>query len=341
MKPASHPDDPRDSDSPFGVLEFLSWDQEKFAHHYGPGEVEKSLDLMREAGVGFVRFDFLWEEIEPQRGRFAFEKYDHIVDAAFSRGIKILGLLGYTPGWHSGHWNNAPDPLTYGRYAKMVVEHFKNRIRHWQLWHEPDNPNFWQPQDQMRGYTTMIKQVYPLMKAADPTCVVHLAGMSRSLPGCLKSIYDNGGKDAFDVVAIDPFANPLTPHAVNALEYLQQSVRRVLAQYDDSNKPIWFTEIGCPGMKDPQSAPNWWLGKNPSEQEQANWLKTVYENTLRWPGVEKVFWCFFRDTREHFKSGSDYDGLIRNDFSKKPSFDVYRTLTGRRPQAIPATKNPD
>jgi len=38
-----------------------------------------------------------------------------------------------------------------------VVERYKDRVRHWQLWHEPDNPMFWQREDQMQKYTQLLR----------------------------------------------------------------------------------------------------------------------------------------------------------------------------------------
>jgi len=333
-------DDPRDSSSPFGVLDFLSWTHEKFNHHYTQDQTRKSLALMREAGVAFVRFDFLWEDIEPQAGHFVFDKYDRLVTETTAEGIKILAVLGYTPSWSGKSWNQAPDPEAYGRFSQAMVHRYKDRVRHWQIWQEPDSPAFWQPQNQMRQYVKLLQHVYPLLKAEDPTSIIHIGGMSRSLPISLRNVYENGGKDAFDIVDIHPFANPLTPQALEGLRFWHQAVYRVLAHYGDQAKPVWFTEIGSPGMRDPQAAPHWWLGKNPDEQTQAAWVKTVYDEMLHWKGVEKIFWCFFRDTQRHFKSGSDFDGLIRHDFSKKPSFEAYREAVQRHEALLEQTKNP-
>jgi hypothetical protein len=324
--------DPRDSSSPFGVMDFLAWDHERFGRHYLPADIERSAALMQEAGIEFVRFDFLWDDLEPQAGQFNFAKYDTIVEILSKYGLRILGLLDYNPTWSGKTWNQAPDVVSYCRYARAVVDHFKDRIRHWELWHEPDNPDFWQPQDNMQTYVNLIKYVYPLLKAADPTCVVHLGGMSRSLPMSLKYIYEKQGKNFFDVVNIHPFANPLVPGALDAVRHMHKFVYRILEEYRDTEKPIWFTEIGCPGMQDPHAAKNWWLGANPTEQAQAEWVTAVYGEPLTWKNVEKIFWCFFRDTRGHFQSGPDFDGLIRHDFSKKPSFEAYRKLaTSRQP----------
>ena len=323
--------DSRDSDNPVGVMDFLAWDHAKFQYHYTPEGVEKSAALMQEAGIGFVRFDFLWEDLEPKPGQFDFAKYDRLIDTLLRHDVRAQVLLSYNPLWSGRRWNDPPDLVAYCRFARAVVDHFKDRVRHWEIWHEPDNPDFWQPQDNMQSYVKLIKSAYPVIKAVDPMSVVHLGGMSRSLPMSLKMVYHEGGKDFFDVVNIHPFANPLTPRALDAVGHMHKFIYRVMEEYDDSQKPIWFTEIGCPGMQNPQASPNWWLGANPNEQTQAEWISTVYREVLQWKNVKKVFWCFFRDTVNHFASGSDYDGLLRHDFSKKPSFEALQKFA-RRPQ---------
>ncbi len=111
------------------------------------------------------------------------------------------------------------------------------------------------------------------------------------------------------------------------MQHMHKFVCRAMETYQDADKPIWFTEVGCPGMEDPQASKNWWLGANPDQQVQANWITTVYTEALQWKNVKKIFWCFFRDTQDHFACGSDYDGLVRHDFSKKPSFEAYKALT--------------
>lgn len=318
--------DKRETLNPFGVLDFLAWDHKKFNYHYHGSDTERSLALMQEAGIGTVRFDFLWEDIEPSPGQFDFSKYDRLVNLLYRYDLRAQGLLAYTPPWSGKSWNEAPEVMAYCRYARAVVDHFKDRVRHWELWHEPDSPNFWTPQDNMRSYVRLIKNAYPVLKSVDPTCVVHLGGMSRSLPMSLKNVYEEGGKDFFDVLNIHPFSNPLVPGALDAVRYMHKFVIRVMEDYGDVEKPIWFTEIGCPGMDDPKASKNWWLGANPSETVQAEWVSTVLRELLQWRNVQKVFWCFFRDTENHFQCGSDFDGLIRHDFTKKPAFEAYRKV---------------
>jgi polysaccharide biosynthesis protein PslG len=319
--------DPRDSGSAYGVLDFLIWDHEWNYNHYDTKQkIERSVEMMHDAGIGFVRMDFLWEDIEPAPGKFDFTKYDMIVDIVRKKGISILGILHYNPSWDQGPWNKAPNIKLYTKYACATVEHFKDRVKYWEIWNEPDEPEYWMPQDDMKTYTALLRKVYCAIKEIDPTCKVLMGGISNKIQYSLKRMYENGAKDYFDIVNIHPFGNPLEEDAIEKIYYMHKVVRDVMEKYGDSEKRIWFTEIGCPGVEVPKKRLGWWFGEGPDEQVQAKWVDLIYSNCLKWQGVEKVFWAFFRDTDCHFKSAVDYFGLIRNDFSEKPSYKAYKDI---------------
>jgi hypothetical protein len=56
-----------DSANRFGVLTFLPWNHDWNFKFYAGHRVETAVDLIHEVGVGFVRMDFLWDDIEPKR----------------------------------------------------------------------------------------------------------------------------------------------------------------------------------------------------------------------------------------------------------------------------------
>jgi len=102
--------------SPFGVLEFLHWNHPWNNYKYGGREdLERTAALMKEAGAGWVRMDFLWSDIEPEPGRFELDKYDCIVDLLVKNNIQMLGILNYSAGWASpdGKWNCPPGDTGY------------------------------------------------------------------------------------------------------------------------------------------------------------------------------------------------------------------------------------
>jgi hypothetical protein len=66
------------------------------------------------------------------------------------------------------------------------------------------------------------------------------------------------------------------------------------------------------------------MGDNPTEKQQAGWVKEVYTELLKDKNVEKVFWAFFRDCSSHWGNGVDYFGLVRWDYSRKAAFKAYK-----------------
>lgn len=313
--------------NPFGVLAFLPWDHSWNNNKYpSKKKLKKAVQLIKTAGIKFVRMDFIWGDIEPRRGRFDFDKYDYIVDLCAKNNIRILGVLSYSVGWAAKNWNNPPDKFAYfTNYCKKVVSRYKNRVKYWEIWNEPDSPTYWYPQDEMKTYTKLLKSCYRTIKKEDLSAKVVLGGLTAEGYYPLKNIYRNGGKDFFDIVNIHPFINPFDKDGVNKIKLLYKHIRNLMDKYQDYNKKIWFTEVGVPGVNSNDKKCNWWQGRATNESQQANFLKKVYN--LEFEDVDKIFWAYFRDNKEHFCSGVDYFGLIRWNYFRKPSYHIYRRIT--------------
>ncbi|MBU1076645.1 MAG: beta-galactosidase [Spirochaetes bacterium] len=314
-------------ESPYGVLAFLSWDHEWNNNHYSKEKLTQAVSLMKEAGIDWVRMDFLWGDIEPEKGNFVFEKYDYIVNLLRASNINILGILEYNPNWRKATWNAAPERELYVLYAGQVVEHFKDRVKHWEVWNEPDDKTYWEPQDRMEAYSRLLKDTYTVLKVIDPECKVVMGGVSMTIAVSLDRIYKNAGKEYFDIVNVHPFVNPLLPNRVQILQGIYQGIRRVMKKHGDADKDIWFTELGSPGVKEPDKNNGWWMGISPTRGQQARWLTQAYSVALKFKGVKKIFWAFFRDTIDHFHNGVDSFGLVEEDFTPKPSFEAYKKMT--------------
>ncbi len=313
--------------NPFGVLEFLHWNDAWNSYKYPDKKsLKKAIGLMKEAGIGWVRMDFLWNEIEPEKGEFEFKKYDIIVDLLVKNGIKILGILDYSADWASscGQWNCPPaDNKVFVNYAVRVAGHYKDKVLYWEIWNEPDSRIYWLKQDGLKSYCLLLKEVYIALKEAVPECKVLNGGLASGISS-VNNLYDNRAGGYFDILNLHVFESPLNPGAVKAAGAYPKAAYKIMARNGDAQKKIWVTEIGCPGVKKNLAVKNWWLGENPSERRQAEWVKEVYAELLENPVVERVFWAFLRDTQDHWGNGVDYFGLIRWDFSKKPAFVSYQ-----------------
>ena len=318
--------------NPFGVLEFLQWNHPWNNYKYpGPEELEKVIRLMQEAGVGWVRMDFLWEDIEPEKGNFKFEKYDRIVNLLIQNDLQVLGILDYGVDWAvaSKGWNCPPrENAVFVEYAVKVIGRYKDRIKYWEVWNEPDSEVYWPAQDGLKSYCRLLKAVYPAAKKTDPDCKILNGGLAKGLAS-INDLYNNGAKDYFDILNLHFFESPLHEGGIKAVIAYPQAARKIMAANKDADKKIWITETGCPGVKPRVKTGNWWIGDNPGEREQALWLKKVYDGLLEDKNVEKVFWAFFRDCSGHWKNGVDYFGLVRWDYSRKSAFEAYKEYSGK------------
>lgn len=320
--------------NPFGVLAFLNWNDSWNNYKYSDEKtIKKAVKLMRLAGIGMVRMDFLWQDIEPRQGEFEFRKYDYIVKVLTENKVAILGLLNYSTSWAAAcaSWNCPPaDNQLFVRYAVTVANRYKDKIKYWEIWNEPDSRTYWANQDGLKSYVVLLKEVYVALKRTVPDCKILNGGLANGLSS-VNWLYENGAKDYFDILNIHIFDSPLIPGTVKRVAAYPRLAYKVMTRNGDGHKKIWVTEIGCPGVKKDIVADVWWMGKNPDEEQQAEWLESVFTELSREVQVEKIFWAFFRDCKEHWNNGVDYLGLLRWDFSKKPAFFSFRkSVKGRR-----------
>jgi hypothetical protein len=316
--------DSRDTDSPFGVLTFLDWNHDWNDRMYNtPLKLQHAVEMIEKAGVGMVRQVISWDEVEPQQGTWQFDRYDQILKLLDEHQVKMLAVLCYTAGWTGQEWNSTPDRELFVAYVRQVVRRYKDRIKYWELWNEPDQRTYWQSQDGMKSYVELLRAVYPAIKQEDPTAIVVLGSVNTPFP--LRDMYRQGAKEFFDIANVHPFVSPLHPEPLRKVHDILKGVRNVMQEFGDTVKPVWFTELGCPGVPNPAESQGWWEGKSPSEQAQAGWVGTIYHEMPSWEEehLQRIFWAFFQETK-HFGNDIDAFGLIRRDFSPKPAYEAYQ-----------------
>jgi hypothetical protein len=312
-------------DSPFGIGTFLSWNHSWNNYMYpGQEEIEKTVALLKQLGISMIRNEFSWNEIETKKDLFEFERYDYIVKTCKDNNIEITGILGYSPAWTGRKWNESPaDEQLFLNYVKVVVSRYKNEIRYWEFWNEPDSVIYWSPQDNMKKYTALLKKVYTVIKKANPSATVLLGGLTNNPYYSFKRVLSNGGGDYFDIINIHPYFNPETESAAQKISMLLERIDKEMEKRN-INKKIWITEIACPGSEKPEKC-SWWLGACSNENEQADFLKEIYTLPDKHKNLEKIFWSMFRDT-DHFKDGIDNFGIIRWDYTPKPAYSAYKQI---------------
>lgn len=298
------------------------------------------VELLAGTSAGWAREDFHWYWLEPEPGRFDWAIYDRAVSRLASSGVNIIGVLNTAPAWATSFGGDvagrpsyyAPDPAAFARFAGAVVSRYRDRVRYWQVWNEPENERYWQPRPDPAAYAALLRAVYPAIKAADPSATVLSAGVVPTNINFIRAVADNGAWGSFDILAVHPYVDPFGPENgqigagdVTAVKTLADSLGR---------KPIWATEFGWstgPADRDPRGV---------DEETQASYLVRAAV-LLRAAGVEKIIWYKLKDTEQRNGQPFNTYGLLRaaggpSDLSQpKPSLAAFRTLNQQLAGAAP------
>ena len=296
--------------SPYAVCAHLSRGDE---HQVA----QQELKLMHQAGIGWVRADFDWSGIERRPGAWQFDHLDQTVAWAEAEGVRILPILDYDVPWARPAYKNLDKWL---EYVRRVVTRYKDRIRYWEVWNEPNLEGFWHDKPNPADYTKLLKATHATIKQIDPELVVLLGGVSGIPWPYLEGVYEAGGKDSFDVMNVHPYRYPSSPEERPLYDDLVR-LRRLMEKHGDASKPIWITEVGWPTQRDRRGV---------SPQRQAEMLARTYLLSLQ-AGVEVVFWYEFQAPEGKPEYNEDHFGIVHRDLSPKPAYTALAVLARARP----------
>lgn len=293
--------------STFGINSNIGSRHPNYDSLYQPAE------LVAKLGVGWVREDFQFFRIQPEAGTFVWRQYDLMVELFTARGIQIIGLLnGPSPAWATGRSGPSffpPNPEQFAAFARAVVDRYKDRIHHWQIWNEPNNVSYWQPIPNPDAYIALLKTVAPIIKAVDPTAKILIASEVSPQPGAdfLRRVHAAGAWNLFDIIAINPYTDPYSPEE-GQIDVAGVGTIRGLAD-TLGPKPIWATEFGWstgPADRvDPRRLPL-------DEETQGHYLIRGAV-LLRAAGAERVIWYHLKDTEDIGGAPHNLYGLVRYD----------------------------
>jgi hypothetical protein len=302
-------DQPRQTDSklspasPFGMGVYLD--------RYPAGqEMERAAVMARDAGVKWIREGFSWGRIEPQRGKFDWKFYDALVAVAKENGISIYGLVsGWAP-WTKPY--SEEGIADYQAFLKELVQHYREDVHHWEIWNEP-NIFFWQGPKEM--YAELLRRSYATIKAADPSAKV--LGMSTSGID-YNFIAKTMALDApFDILTIHPYRKTFNDRAlINEMKIVSDLVK---------GRPVWVTEFGWTTL-----TPHNTISQDfapVTERQQAELLARAYLSMMAADPHANISWYDFRNDGDDPLYFENEMGVLYHDYSPKPAYWVYSTMT--------------
>jgi hypothetical protein len=117
--------------------------------HFGQfrTDVDDVLGLIKGAGIGWIRDEVYWSEVEKEKGIFKFPPaYDHYLRAAQSRGIQVLLILDFSNSFTRSRGNTRPPPTRSVEPSPGIAGRPSSTaplgVRHYEIWNEPNASTF-------------------------------------------------------------------------------------------------------------------------------------------------------------------------------------------------------
>ena len=320
--------------------------------------VTRSLQLARDAGVRWIRQEFLWTDLERRKGQYRHEttglstwdKYDHIVNTALSQDIRIIARLDRPPEWARPPGSSGTHPplnfLDFGDFIDDFVRHYRGRITHIQLWNEPNLNNEWgdRPVDPA-AYVELLRIGYRRAKEADPNIRVLAAGLAPTLErgdrglddlAFLDRMYEHGAKDFFDIASVmayglwtDADDHRIAPERTNFPRLVL--TRRLMEAWGDASKPIWVSEFGWNSLPDDwQGDASPWGSFSAVEQSRST-VRALARALDEGPFVGVMALWKLRYPGVHADDPTAFFALVDADWQTRPLYDSLREATAVGP----------
>ncbi|MGC9399569.1 MAG: hypothetical protein ACP5HM_10595 [Anaerolineae bacterium] len=191
------------------------------------GDYTYSMRQVRDhLGLGWVKQQLRWDDVQPNSETFDWSKYDPVVAAADEMGLKLLLSVVKGPKWTNDYASNDPDPnvsappadLTlYTEFLGKLVERYKGRVHAIEVWNEQNLAREWDNAEGINAerYTEMLRLAYQTIKSRDPNIIV--------ISGALSPTGAN-------------FTDPDNPNRITVMDdyvYLQQMIDAGALDYAD------------------------------------------------------------------------------------------------------------
>lgn len=114
-------------------------------------------DLLQQSGVKYARVQTGWNRSETEKGIYTFAWLDEIVNNLLQRGIQPWFNVGFG---NLLYMKDSRTPSAVGQvpvcydkevmrawlnFVQALTKHFKERVRYYEIWNEPDISHFWAP----------------------------------------------------------------------------------------------------------------------------------------------------------------------------------------------------
>ena len=277
-----------------------------------------------ELGVGNIRRDILWRDLEPEQGVWNLGPVDRLFESLDDANAELMALMNYGNTWASPAHDDQfrpPDNLDdFGDYVATIASEYGHRIRWYEIWNEPNaGLAFWRPEEDPEAYGELLVTASARIREVDEDALIAFGGVF--LP---RLLLNTGGldfvrqvhqsvpdlADHIDALAYHPYRYPFSPpeHQDDAQDSLVTTAcafRDLAEELGNASMPLWITELGWHTATDAIAA-------GTTHPDQASYLVRAALIAFS-QGVEIFDWYTFRNSGSDLQDQEDMFGLYEWD----------------------------
>lgn len=223
------------------------------------------IEQLEALGVTHVRHDLRWDQLEPVKGTFHWERFDPGIDAVTGAGLDLIGILDYGVPWATTKTPTDPmyppdNPMDYAHFAGAVAGRYKGKIHTYEIWNEENSGfRFWKPKPDPAAYADLLHDAYGAIHGADPNAEVvygSLFYLAQGVEGAVPFLQASFAArpdlandfDAFGFHPYPPYPPEEPPESDSngavPIDKITLSLQTVLAAHGAAKRPLLATEYG-------------------------------------------------------------------------------------------------
>jgi hypothetical protein len=258
------------------------------------GAMDKQyVELAAKIGIKWTRLVLSWDQVEKTKGNYSWTDSDTAFAVALSNGITpFICLTGsnrlYCPEGAVDerqkeiYGTSLLPPVAAGedamnawlKFVQGAVERYKNSIKYWEIWNEPNHPHYWGTEPNGEEYGKLLSATADIIKSTNANAKVIGGALAGLDPEFTDKFLANGNAHKIDIITFHNYAELPEERIYKALETWS-----VIKKYNSSLE-LWQGECGYPSSSNTRD----YRGTSP-------WGITIQAKWLLRQAFTDIFFC--------------------------------------------------